>query len=86
MYPWSLCWAECDTNYYFRPYYWKQIGRQQAAAAAWGADPSSPYTSNVMETVYAEMGIPDIDRYEQLPPPTVRKERPSQHFEAVSTR
>jgi hypothetical protein len=86
MYPWSPCWAECDTNYYFRPYYWKQIGRQQAAAAAWGADPSSPYTSTVMETVYSEMDIPDVDRFEQLPPPTGRKERPSQHFESVGTR
>ncbi|MCL4204475.1 MAG: hypothetical protein KJ000_18470 [Pirellulaceae bacterium] len=86
MYAWAPCWAECDTNYYFRPYYWKQVGRQQAAAAVWGADPTSPYTSHVMETVYAEMGIPDIERYEQIPPPTVRRERPSQHFEAVDRR
>jgi hypothetical protein len=86
MYAWAPCWAECDTNYYFRPYYWKQVSRQQAAAAVWGADPTSPYTSHVMETVYAEMGIPDIERYEPIPPPAVRKERPSQHFEAVDRR
>jgi len=83
MYPWSPCWAECDTNYYFRPYYWRQVFRQQEVAARWGASPQSPYTSDVFEQVYAELGIESAMNYEHLPRPDVRKQKPSDHFEPV---
>jgi hypothetical protein len=83
MHPWVPCWGECNANYYFRPYYWKHISIHQQIAARWGADPRSPYTSDVMQQIYQELGIAETPEYEELPTPGNEKSKPSDHFESV---
>jgi hypothetical protein len=53
--------------YYFRPYNWTMIGQHQNIAAAWGLDPTNPYTRVTFEALYAELPratavvpIPDV--------------------------
>jgi len=40
--------------YYFRPYNYTHIAKQQQIAASWGADPRFPYSNEIFKTVYAQ--------------------------------
>lgn len=40
--------------YYFRPYNWRTVPRQQAFVVGWGGDPRNPYSNAVFKGVYAE--------------------------------
>ncbi len=84
MVPWAPYFPEYHGDYYFRPYHWTQVFEQQRIASRWGADPRMPYTSNVFQAVYAELGIPEAPGLEQLPPPNGAKKKPSDYFESVN--
>jgi hypothetical protein len=43
-------------TYYFRPYSVIQLREQQAMAAVWGIDPRTPYSNDIFQRVYSEMG------------------------------
>lgn len=40
--------------YYFSPYNWRIVPRQQAFVACWGGDPRNPYSNAVFKGVYAD--------------------------------
>jgi hypothetical protein len=82
MYPYTPYFPVYHGNYYFRPYYWAHILRDQSLASQWGADPANPYSSNVMSKVYMELGVPEVRHYEEVPLPQDRH-RPSSHFEGL---
>jgi len=43
------------TYYYFRPYNYQHIRKQQEEAAGWGAEPAQPYSRKLFDKVYAEL-------------------------------
>jgi len=84
MYPWRPYYPVCHGNYYFRPYHFSDVWKQQQIAARWGANPASPYTSgDLFEQVYLEMGIPGAEYFERVPSPESTKVRPSDHFRPI---
>lgn len=82
MYPYTPYFPVYHGNYYFRPYYWAHVFRDQEIAARWGADPTSPYTSNVFDQVYMDFGIPEPRHLEEVPLPRDHA-RPSSHFDGI---
>ena len=57
MYPESPYCAVNHGYYYFRPYHYSHIAQQQMIAARWGADPRSPYRSDLFYALYSELGF-----------------------------
>lgn len=79
MYPYQPYFPVYHGNYYFRPYYWAHILRDQEISGRWQADPRAPYFCNLFEKVYMELGEPAPDHYEEVPPPH-DPSLPSSHF------
>ena len=70
MYPYQPYFPVYHGNYYFRPYYWAHILRDQEIAGRYGANPQAPYSScNLFDKVYMELGVPEPDHYEEVPLP-----------------
>lgn len=47
--------AQPWTYYYFRPYNYTHVKRQQEEATAWGADPAQPYGRKLFDKVYEDL-------------------------------
>lgn len=74
MYPHIPYLAEPKTYYYFRPYNWFHIPRQQAEVLNYGADPRNPYANEVFKNIYEGLEIPIVAEQparpaEAVPPP-----------------
>lgn len=86
MYPSRPYFPVCHGHYYFRPYHFSDVWKQQQLAARWGGAPGSPYSSNdLFEQVYLEMGLPTTVAIESLPSPTRVKTKPSDHFRPIKS-